>query len=185
MTMTAERIDIDKVKPIDASKIDPQANYRCRIQVGARHAWRSYKGGKVETKKNEQDGSIEIRHIPAVHITAPLKGETVIGLAEDHNSWLESNRIKAMPSGTNSSIRRTKTLVPVQASDGRPVYKGDVARQLLITDFEETTDPSEDRRVFLNPFDQMRNMIAEGLKDALEAIFAAADSIKTPGKAKA
>lgn|SRR3990167_3108907 len=186
MVMTLESVPVEKVSPIDISKIDPQANYRCRLQVGARQRWRSYRGGKFTMKKNDQNSKqIEFVHFPAVHITAPLKGETVIGLAVEQNDWLDANRTKASLSGTDSTIERSNTMNPVQTRNGHAVYKGDVARQLLITMFEETTDPSEDNRVFLNPWDQMRQMFAEGIKDVLSSILSARDEFsQSTGKSK-
>lgn len=169
MTCNLEATPIESVKKIDSSKIDPMANYLCRIQVGARKRWRRFSGGRIDTKKND-DKTLSVTHVPAVHMTRPIKGDTLMGLVESHNRWIDDNRSRATLTGTVSTINRSKATQPVQDTNGPgPIYKGDVAKQLLVTHFEETDEPSEDYKIHRNPVDMLRYAISESAKDIIAA----------------
>ena len=168
MTTTLEYTPIETVAKIDPKKIDPMANYVCRLQIGARNRWRRFRGGTVTTKKNESDQTLSVTHQPAVHLTKPIKGETLLGLVEIHNRWLDDNKTRSTVSGTDSTVRRGGASRPVQDARG-PLYRGDVARQLLVTHFEETDEPSEDYKAFRNPVDMLRHAVGDAAKDIIAA----------------
>ena len=168
MTTTLEVTPIETVAKLDPKKIDPMGNYICRLQIGARNRWRRFGGGTVTTKKDDANKTVTITHKPAVHLTKPIKGDTLLGLIESHNRWIENNRTQATVSGTDSTVERSSSLRPIHDSRG-PLYKGDVTRQLLVTHFEETDEPSEDYKVFRNPVDMLRHAVGDAAKDIMAA----------------
>jgi hypothetical protein len=121
--------------PIDVDSINPDKSYRAVIQLGANRRWRQFGHGSwVLNREFTEDGvkRRSYKHAAALHEVGPVSGSILRGLAVHHNEWLSDNATKR-----TIGTRDDKT----------PIYSGDIGRQLLIVDYNETTEPANDNRL--------------------------------------
>ncbi len=118
--LSTEPLSLDKKTAHPCDLVDEKRNYRAVIQLGNAKRWKGFGGGtwkKDESKTKHDKKNREIAHfdfVPAIHETGPISGSTLNGLISHHNSWLEAN------------------------AERRP--EGQMARQLLVVDFHETSE---------------------------------------------